>query len=72
MAFYLLCIRHVNGSNHRWGFADNLACSDDAEDHDDGCRSRPKDIPHSVRRRLGVSGSDAKVGVQYKSHKGRG
>ena len=70
MAFYLLCMRQVSGSNHRWGIADNFVRSDDAEDHDDGCRPQLKDIPHSVRRRLAVSGSDAKVGVRYKSRKG--
>lgn len=69
MAFYQLCKLQVSGSNHRWGLADNFVRSDAPEDHDDGCRSWPKDIPHSVRR-LVVSGSDAKVGVQYKSRKG--
>lgn len=71
MAFYQLCKWQVSGSNHSWGLADNFVRSDDAEDHDDGCRSRPKDIPHSVRR-LVVSGSDAKDGVRYILHKGQG
>ena len=71
MSFYQLCKWLVNGSNHRWGIADNFVRSDDVEDHDDGCRSQPKDIPHSVRR-LVVSGSDAKDGVRYISHKGQG
>ena len=70
MAFYQLCKWQVSGSNHRWGIADNLVRSDDTEDHDDGCRSQLKDIPHSVRRRLEVSGSDSKDGVRYKSRKG--